>query len=271
MHNQINYSPKQIDDAFQLLGIEPTLDKSKINSAWKNKAIRYHPDKVKSILEKEEYHIKFIRLIEARDICLSIIKLSSNFVKNIYEEYSQNKHETVNARKESKQENEWEEFVKNEKKYFSSRELINLAIFSFFEISFHSILVSILSSSILAICMLLILGFFSMTPELPFFVWILSPISLLFLVFYTFIYLDYVDNFILKKLIHIGYPFKYYIVLWIFENIIFVSLLLFTGKESIFIFLVGNLGFAIQFHRIKSKIHDIEEILNTYSNVKDLI
>jgi hypothetical protein len=269
MPNQNNYSPKQIEDAFFLLELTPTLDKSKINSAWKNRATHYHPDKAYSTLKKEEYHSKFIKLLEARDICLSLVKISSSPIQNLYEEnFTVN---TSNTDNEVKLENEWENFVKNEKKYFSSKELIKLAIFSFFEISFHSILVSILSSLIIIICILLTLGIFSMTPELPVFVWIFSPVSLIFLVFYTSWYLNYLDTFILKKLIHIGYPFKHYIILWIIENIIFVSLLIFSSKESIFIFVIGNLGFAIQFQRIKTKIHDIEDVLKNYSNKTDLI
>ena len=269
MSNQNNYSPKQIEDAFFLLELTPTLDKSKINLAWKNKASLYHPDKAFSILKKEEYHSRFIKLLEARDICLSLVKISSSPVQNIYEENLN--VNTSNIDNEVKLENEWENFVKNEKKYFSSKELIKLAIFSFFEISFHSILVSILSSLIIIICMLLALGIFSMSPELPVFVWIFSPVSLIFLVFYTSWYLNYLDTFILRKLIHIGYPFKHYITLWIIENIIFVSLLIFSSKESIFIFVIGNLGFAIQFQRIKTKIHDIEDVLKNYSNKTDLI
>ncbi len=269
MSNQNNYSPKQIEDAFFLLELTPTLDKSKINLAWKNKASLYHPDKAFSTLKKEEYHGRFIKLLEARDICLSLVKISSSPVHNLYEEnFNVNTSNTAN---EVKLENEWENFVKNEKKYFSSKELIKLAIISFFEISFHSILVSILSSLIIIICMLLALGIFSMTPELPVFVWIFSPVSLIFLVFYTSWYLNYLDTFILRKLIHIGYPFKHYIILWIIENIIFVSLLIFSSKESIFIFVIGNLGFAIQFQRIKTKIHDIEDVLKNYSNKTDLI
>jgi len=269
MLNQNIYSPKQVEDAFLLLELSPTLDKSKINLAWKNKATLYHPDKANSALKKDEYHNKFIKLLEARDICLSLIKISSSPIQNLYEE-----NINVNSTKSNKDiklENEWEDFVKNEKKYFSSKELIKMAIFSFFEISFHSILVSILSSLIIIICLLLTLGLFSMNPELPLFVWILSPVSLIFLVFYTSWYLNYLDTFILKKLIHIGYPFKYYIILWIIENIIFISLLIFTYKESIFIFVIGNLGFAIQFQRIKTNIHDIEDVLKNYSKGTDII
>jgi hypothetical protein len=269
MLNQDNYSPKQIEDAFFLLELSPTLDKSKINLAWKKKASLYHPDRANSTFKKEEYHYKFIKLLEARDICLSLVKISSSPIQNLNEEnFNFNSTQSDN---EVKLENEWENFVKNEKKYFSSKELIKIAIISFFEISLHSILVSTLSSLIIFICMLLALGIFSMTPELPLFVWILSPVSLFFLVFYTSWYLNYLDTFILKKLIHIGYPFKHYIILWIIENIIFVSLLIFTSKESIFIFVLGNLGFAIQFQRIKTKIHDIEDVLKNYSNGTDLI
>ena len=92
MLNQNIYSPKQVEDAFLLLELSPTLDKSKINLAWKNKATLYHPDKANSALKKDEYHNKFIKLLEARDICLSLIKISSSPIQNLYEENINENH-----------------------------------------------------------------------------------------------------------------------------------------------------------------------------------
>lgn len=263
------YSSNDILRAFSLLEISYTLDKNIINKAWKSKALQYHPDKAETEIKKQEFHNKFIELIRARDICLSVINYSikdsekwedldihnSDSEKVYYDQDNEN----------SEAEKEWEFFVADEKKYFSSVEFLYEATLSFLKISFHSILLSILSTIIGLEIILISLGILSLAPDLPRFVWIITPISLIFLIFYEFRYLQFLDIFILKNLIHTGYPIKFYVLLWIIENIFFIFLMSIQVYGAVYIFLMGNLGFLIQFQRIKNKIQKIEEILERQS------
>ena len=262
------YSSSEINKAFLLLDIPYTLDKNIINKAWKSKAIMYHPDKAISDIKKEEFHNKFIELIKARDICLSLINISlkeSEDWEDIDDNYSE-KDYPKKDQEDIEAEREWDFFVADEKKYFSSAEFIYEATLCFLKISFHSICLSLLSTFIGLEVLLLCLGILSMAPDLPRFIWIFTPVSLIFLIFYEYRYLVFLDLFILKNLIHTGYPIKFYVLLWVIENFFFIILLTFQIYGAIYIFLIGNLGFLIQFQRIKYKIHKIEEILQKQSN-----
>jgi len=263
------YKNHEIEEAFNTLGISFTLDSTKINSAWKSKAILCHPDKANSELEKKLFHNNFINLIKARDICLSIISTNYYEEETIEEERDFKNEDNIFSKSQSN-ENEWESFVSNETRYFSSKEYLRELISSFINISFHSIIVSILITISGLEIIFILLGIFSRAPALPSIVWFSIPSSLLFLLFYLYKYLSYLDLFILKRLTQTGYPFKYYISLWIIENLFFIILFFLDLKEAIYIFLIGNLGFLIQFQRIKNNIQNIEEIIKKQSENRDL-
>jgi hypothetical protein len=266
------YKNHEIEAAFNALGISFTLDSTKINSAWKSKAILCHPDKANSETEKELFHNNFIHLIKSRDICLSIISTNEYEEENIEEESDINiKNEDSIFSNSQSNEKEWESFVSSETRYFSSKEYLRELISSFLNISFHSIIVSILITISGLEIIFILLGIFSKAPALPSIIWFIIPSSLLFLLFYLYKYLSYLDLFILKRLTQTGYPFKYYISLWVIENLFFIILFILDLKEAIYIFLIGNLGFLIQFQRIKNKIQNIEEIIKKQSENRDLV
>jgi hypothetical protein len=265
------YKNHEIEEAFNTLGISFTLDSTKINSAWKSKAILCHPDKAKSEIEKNLFHNNFIHLIKSRDICLSIISTSHYEEENIEEVNERDfKNEDSIFSNSQSNEKEWESFVSNETRYFSSKEYLRELISSFLNISFHSIIVSILITISGLEIIFILLGIFSKAPALPPIVWFIIPSSLLFLLFYLYKYLSYLDLFILKRLTQTGYPFKYYISLWVIENLFYIILFFLDFNEAIYIFLIGNLGFLIQFQRIKNKIQNIEEIIKKQSENREL-
>jgi hypothetical protein len=267
-----NYTPIEIENAYRQLDLPFTLDSSKINYAWKSKAILCHPDRAKTQEEKQKYHTYFINLMKARDICLSVI--SNSYKENLKKTNPSDELESVQEselKNEDTIEREWETFVANETKYFSSKEYLRELFYTFFKLSLHSLIVSILTTLTALEIIFLLLGFFSMAPSLPTLVWFSIPASLIFLIFYLYKYLLYLDIFILKRLTQTGYPFKYYITLWIIENIIFISFFIFNIQGALYIFLMGNFGFWIQFQRIKNKIQSIEEIIQNQSKIKDIL
>ncbi len=265
------YTSLEIENAYRQLDLPFTLDSSKINFAWKSKAILCHPDRAKSQEEKLKYHIHFINLMKARDICLFVVSNSyqEKFAEtNLYDEFEST--EESECKNEDTIEREWETFVANETKYFSSKEYLRELFNTFFKLSLHSLGVSILTTLSALEIIFLLLGFFSMAPSLPTLVWFSIPASLIFLIFYLYKYLLYLDIFILKRLTQTGYPFKYYITLWVIENIIFIGLFIFKIQGALYIFLMGNFGFWIQFQRIKNKIQSIEKIIQNQSKIKDI-
>lgn len=254
----MNLTPEEIENSFLILGLPVIPDKQKIYTAWKKKASQFHPDKADTPRKKDLFHIKFIELIQARDTCINAINSSliDDFVAS---ESSSDINQ--DEPKVSKVKNEWEEFINNSELYFSKSQFIYNLIKNFIKIFFSSLLLSILFAISGMGLGILILGILSRAPNLPVLFWILTPISLLFIIFYLYIYLQYLDTFTLKLLIQIGYPFKYYILVWIFENVILITLIYCKIEYSLYIFLLINLGFLIQYQRIYNKILKVEEIL----------
>lgn len=253
------YSPEEIENAFKILEIPLIPDKYKIILAWKKKALKYHPDKTIQNELKIEYHNKFIELLKARDICLEVAdQCLKDSYNNNYKDYQEGNEK---PKEDNNEEAEWEAFIRDSKEYFSKIEFIWNALTSFFKIFFHSISLSLLT----VVCGLLIgfifLGILSKAPDFPLFLWILIPISLIFLLFNLYRYLHFLDLFTLKLLIKIGYPLKFFIFIWIIENFLFFLLLYIEYEYSVYIFLIGNLGFLIQYQRIQIKIQKVEEIL----------
>lgn len=250
-------TPENIEKSFSILGIPIIPDKQKIYSAWKKKASQYHPDRADTIQNKEYFHNKFIELNQARDICIEAINSSLLYNSHTTEFNETLEPEIVTQGKKD----EWEDFINNTEAYFSKFEFFLNITKSFIKIFFSSLLMSFLSAISGLGIGILILGLLSRAPGLPTFFWILLPIFLIFILFYLYLYLQYLDTFTLKLLIQIGYPFKYYILVWVFENIVLVIMLYLNIEYSIYLFILINLGFLIQYQRIYYKILKVEEIL----------
>ncbi len=134
-------------NSFETLCITPTINKAKIISAYRLKALKLHPDKFQNEKDKSKAHEDFIQLAIARDNLIEILS-NPNFVKWIKSEFinnsqfqkeksysknssfnNKNTNETIKSKKTSKNdmtdkirkdyEKEWEEFIKNEKSYLS--------------------------------------------------------------------------------------------------------------------------------------------------------
>lgn len=259
----MSLTPEEIEKSFLLLGIPILPDKQKIYSAWKKKASQFHPDRADSPEKKEYFHSKFIELIQARDTCIDAINTSllSDF------EFIKTKKSTSQETGSNIEKEEWENFIHDSELYFSKSQFVLNIIENFFKIFFSSLLMSILFAISGLGIGILVLGILSRAPELPTSFWILTPILLLFIIFYLYLYLQFLDKFTLKLLIQIGYPFKYYILVWIFENTVLIIMIYYKIEFSLYLFILINLGFLIQYQRIYFKILKVEEILLNKTNI----
>jgi hypothetical protein len=262
------YLNDEFNNAFKALNLNPTLDKQLIIKAWRKAASKCHPDLFINPDDKEKSHKKFIKLGQARDICLRITELDLEGFNDSNKDSYENTKDKNEESSGYPIEEEWKIFINNKNILLSFYEAIFISLVPLIKLFIFSY---IYPGLFLIIGFLLFLAFtdlFTTHIQINTIGWIVGLSFFVIILFKLYSFKLHISEYFLNKLSLTGYPFSFFLLIWFVHNFIYFFLFLYFGKVLSYFFLLGNLGMYFIFNELKENLLNIEEGLDSLRNGK---